>query len=58
MINPNFELEGELLDATMKLDKLRKKQDLTEEDKLKMEDLTKRKNILEQRLRDARMKGI
>ena len=58
MINPNFELEGELLDATMKLDKLRKKQDLTEEDKLKMEDLTKRKNILEQRPRDARMKGI
>ncbi len=58
MINPNFELEGELLETTMQIDKLKKKQDLTEEDKAKLEDLEKRKNILDKRLRDARMKNL
>ena len=58
MMNPNFELEGELLDVTMKLDKLKKKSELTDEDKAKSEDLEKRKNILEKRLREVRMKGI
>ena len=57
-MNPNFELEGELLDVTMKLDKLKKKSELTDEDKAKSEDLEKRKNILEKRLREVRMKGI
>jgi len=58
MINPNFELEGELLETTMQIDKLKKKKDLTEEDKVKLEDLEKRKNILDKRLRDARMKNL
>ena len=58
MMNPNFELEGELLETTMKIDKLKKKENLSEEDKAKLEDLEKRKNILEKRLREARMKGI
>ena len=57
MMNPNFELEGELLETTMKIDKLRKKENLNEEDKAKLEDLEKRKNLLEKRLREARMKG-
>ena len=58
MINPNFELEGELLETTMQIDKLKKNKDLTEEDKVKLEDLEKRKNILDKRLRDARMKNL
>jgi hypothetical protein len=58
MMNPNFELEGELLETTMQIDKLKKKKDLTEEDKVKLEDLEKRKNILDKRLRDARMKNL
>jgi len=58
MMNPNFELEGELLDVTMKLDKIKKKTDLDDEDKARLEDLEKRKNILEKRLREVRMKGI
>ncbi len=58
MMNPNFELEGELLETTMQIDKLKKKKDLTEEDKAKLEDLEKRKNILDKRLRDARMKNL
>lgn len=58
MINPNFELEGELLETTMKIDKLKKKENLTDEDKLTLEDLEKRKNILDKRLRDARMKNL
>ena len=57
MMNPNFELEGELLEATMKIDKLKKKEGLTDEDKERLEDLEKRKNLLEKRLREARMKG-
>lgn len=58
MINPNFELEGQLLETTMQIDKLKKKGSLTEEDKAKLEDLEKRKNILDKRLRDARMKNL
>lgn len=58
MINPNFELEGELLETTMKLDKLKKKENLTKEDKETLEDLEKRKTLLEKRLREARMKGL
>ena len=57
MMNPNFELEGELLETTMKIDKLKKKEGLTNEDKERLEDLEKRKNLLEKRLREARMKG-
>lgn len=58
MMNPNFELEGELLETTMKIDKLKKQENLSEEDKEKLEDLEKRKQILDKRLREARMKGI
>lgn len=58
MINPNFELEGELLETTMKIDKLKKNENLSEEDKDKLEDLEKRKNLLEKRLREAKIKGV
>ncbi len=50
-------IEGELLDVQMKIDKLKKKSSLTEEEKASLEDMTKRKDVLEKQLRKERMKS-
>lgn len=52
-----WELEGDLLQATMAYDKLSKKAVLTEEEQEKLADLEQRKNVLSQRLRKLRMRG-
>lgn len=57
-MNTQFELEGQLLETTMKIDKLMKKENLTNDEKETLEDLEKRKNILNKRLREMRMKGL
>ena len=51
-----WELEGDLLQITMKCDKLRKKDSLSKEEKEKLEDWEKRKVLLEKRLKEQRMK--
>lgn len=51
-----WELEGELLQVTMKCDRLRKKDSLTGEEQAQLEDWEKRKGILAKRLREERMK--
>ncbi|MBR6710642.1 MAG: hypothetical protein IKI81_03840 [Selenomonadaceae bacterium] len=58
MVTPSvqWELEGELLQLQMKIDKLQKKRELTQEDQEQMEEYEKRKAILERKLRSDRMK--
>ena len=58
MVTPSvqWELEGELLQLQMKIDKLQKKRELTQEDQEQMEEYEKRKVILERKLRSDRMK--
>lgn len=51
-----WELEGELLQITMRCDKLRKKEQLSDEEKESLEDWEKRKAILEKKLREHRMR--
>ncbi|MBR2214774.1 MAG: hypothetical protein IJ849_03320 [Selenomonadaceae bacterium] len=52
-----WELEGELLEATMAGDKLRKKNSLNPEEREKLADIEKRREILTKRLRKIRMGG-
>ncbi len=51
-----WELEGELLQVTMKCDKLRKADKLSTEEAEQLEDWEKRKAILEKKLREQRMR--
>lgn len=50
-----WELEVELLHIAMKCDKLRKKDGLSPEEKADLEDMEKRKAILERKLREHRV---
>ncbi len=52
-----WELEGDLLQASMQCDKLRKKGILSPEEQERLADLEKRKEVLEKRIREQRMKG-
>lgn len=52
-----WSLEGDLLEAQMKIDKLKKKTDLTDDEKKELADLETRRDILSKQLRKERMKG-
>lgn len=58
MLQPSviWELEGELLQVTMKCDRLRKTDHLSPEESEHLEDLEKRRAILEKKLREQRMR--
>jgi len=51
-----WELEGELLQIQISLDKLNKQPELSEEERERMADLEKRKQILQDLLRKEKMK--
>ena len=55
--NVIWDLEGELLQVSIKRDKLKKKAELTEEEAATLEDLQKRHTVLEKRIRQERMRG-
>lgn len=55
--NTMWDLEGELLQVSLKRDKLKKKGKLTEEDEATLADLEKRHSVLEKRIRQERMRG-
>ena len=56
MPQAQWELEGELLQLQMTLDKLNKPSELSAEDKERMTELEKRKEILQELLRKEKMK--
>ena len=56
MPQAQWELEGELLQLQMTLDKLNKQSELSAEDKERMTELEKRKEILQELLRKEKMK--
>ncbi len=58
MANAIWELEGQLLQAMTAFDRLKKKQELSIEEREKLEELEKRKAFLEQALRQERLKGF
>ena len=51
-----WELEGELLQIQISLDKLNKQPELSEEERERMADLEKRKQILQDLVRKEKMK--
>lgn len=55
--NVMWDLEGELLQVSIKRDKLKKKAELTEEEEQVLVDLEKRHTVLEKRIRQERMRG-
>ena len=56
MPQAQWELEGELLQLQITLDKLNKQSELSAEDKERMTELEKRKEILQELLRKEKMK--
>lgn len=56
MAQTQWELEGELLQVQITLDKLQKKEELTIEEQERTEDLEKRKAILQELLRKEKMR--
>ena len=56
MPRAQWEIEGELLQLQISIDKLNKKQDLTESEKERLADMGKRKEILQELLRKEKMK--
>jgi len=57
MRNAMWDLEGELLQVSIKRDKLKKKEELTPEDEAALDELEKRHSVLEKRIRQERMRG-
>ncbi len=57
MAQAQWEMEGELLQVQITLDKLRRKEELTAEERERAEDLEKRKKILQEALRKEKMRG-
>lgn len=56
MPKAQWEIEGELLQLQISMDKLNKRNDLTEEEKERLADMEKRKEILQELLRKEKMK--
>lgn len=56
MPKAQWEIEGELLQLQISMDKLNKRQDLTEDEKDRLADMEKRKEILQELLRKEKMK--
>ena len=56
MPKAQWEIEGELLQLQISMDKLNKRQDLTDEEKERLADMEKRKEILQELLRKEKMK--
>ena len=52
-----WEIEGDLLQVQMKIDKLKKEDNLSEENRAELQDLEKRRDILNKQLRKERMKS-
>ena len=52
-----WEVEGDLLQTQLKIDKLKKKDNLSEEERSELDDLETRKEILTKQLRKERMKS-
>ena len=51
-----WELEGDLLQTQVRIDKLKKKGNLTDEERATLEDLETRKSVLEKKFRNEHMK--
>ena len=56
MPKQKWELEGDLLQTQIAIDKLKKKGDLTAEEREKLSDLETRKGILEKKFRKEHLK--
>ena len=56
MPKQKWALEGDLLQTQIEIDKLKKKETLTGEERTKLDDLEKRKTILEKKFRNEHMK--
>ncbi len=57
MPKQKWALEGDLLHTQMQIDKLKSKEDLTEDERAKLSDLETRKAILEKKFRNEHMKN-
>lgn len=58
MTNAIWELEGQLLQVMTACDRLKKKMELSVEERGQLEEFQKRKAFLEQALRQERLKGF
>ena len=56
MPQQKWALEGDLLQTQIQIDKLKKKESLSDEERDKLSDLEKRKSILEKKFRKEHMK--
>ena len=56
MPQAQWQVEGDLLEVQMAIDRLAKKGSLSPEEEERLEDLGKRKRILQERLRKERMR--
>ena len=56
MPKQKWALEGDLLQTQMKIDKLKKKENLSDAEREELNDLEKRKSILEKKFRNEHMK--
>ena len=56
MPKQKWAIEGDLLHTQMQIDKLKKKEDLSEQEREELSELEKRKSVLEKKFRNEHMK--